>query len=318
MVGRKLVKQTYFEKEADMKAYNLTNEAQLRNFSQIDVEIDKEYGIAWVYQTPSPRQCFNPAMVDELRSLQIMLETSGGTLPYHGDNVPIHYLVLDSRTQGVFSMGGDLGLFRHCVINKDRDTLLKYAKSCIDTIHGFIVGCRAPITTIALVRGDALGGGLEVALSCNHIIAEEQAELGFPEILFNIFPGMGGYHLLSRRLPQKQVEKMMLNGRKYPACEMYEMGVIDQLEEEGNGREAVYSYIRNCNKYRNGNLAMKAVREKVHTISHEDLIEVTHYWVDITMNISERDLKLMERLVKAQEKQNQRIQQPEIRQENIA
>ncbi|MEX2525371.1 MAG: crotonase/enoyl-CoA hydratase family protein [Gammaproteobacteria bacterium] len=302
-----------------MKAYNLTNEAQLRNFTQIEVEIDPEYGIAWAYQNPSPRQCFNPTMVEELRSLQIMLEVGAGVLPYRGENVSIKYLVLDSRTHGVFSMGGDLDLFRHCIINNDKNRLLKYAKSCIDTIHGFIVGCRSPITTIALVRGDALGGGLEVALSCHHIIAEEQAELGFPEILFNIFPGMGGYPLLCQRLPQKQVEKMMLNGNKYPADEMLEMGVIDQLEETGKGRDAVYSFIKNCNRYRNGYMAMKGVREKVHPISHEDLMEVSKYWVDITMNISDRDIRLMERLVRAQEKQAIKVMQPQdYRQENIA
>lgn len=301
-----------------MKAYNLTNEAQLRNFTQIEVEIDPEHGIAWAYQNPSPRQCFNPTMVEELRSLQIMLEVSGGVLPYRGENVPISYLVLDSRTQGVFSMGGDLGLFRDCIVNNDKAMLLKYAKSCIDTIHGFIAGCRSPITTIALVRGDALGGGLEVALSCHHIIAEEQAELGFPEILFNIFPGMGGYHLLCQRLPQKKAEEIMLNGNKYPAEEMLEMGVVDQVERTGGGRDAVYSYIRNCTRYRNGYLAIKGVREKVNSISHEELMEVSKYWVDITMNISARDLRLMERLVRAQEKQVEKITEQAYRRENIA
>lgn len=302
-----------------MSAYNLTNEAQMRNFTQIDVNIDPDHGVAWVYQDPSPRQCFNPTMVEELRSLQIMLEVNGGTLPYRGENVPIHYLVLDSRTPGVFSMGGDLGLFRHCIINQDKDKLLKYAKACIDTIHGFIVGCRLPLTTIALVRGDALGGGFEVALSCQVLIAEEQAELGFPEILFNIYPGMGGYHLLSQRLPQKQVERMMLNGRKYPSGELYDMGVIDELVEEGKGRDAVYDYINNSSKYRNGYMAMKTVREKVHPISHDELIEVTKHWVDVTMNISERDLRLMNRLVKAQtRKAAEQVQGIDYRRENIA
>lgn len=301
-----------------MSTYNLTNETQLRNFTQIDVQIDPDCGVAWVYQDPSPRQCFNPTMVEELRSLQIMLEVNGGTLPYRGQNVQIHYLVLDARTPGVFSMGGDLGLFRHCVINNDKDKLLKYAKSCIDTIHGFIVGCRLPLTTIALVRGDALGGGFEVALSCQVMIVEEQAELGFPEILFNIFPGMGGYHLLSQRLPHRQVERMMLNGRKYPARELYDMGVIDELVAEDKGREAVYDFIRNSNRYRNGHVAMKTVREKVHPISHDELIEVTKYWVDVTMNISDRDLRLMDRLVKAQTRKAEEVEEVEFRRESIA
>jgi len=141
-----------------MNTYNLANEVQLRNYNQIAIDVDAEYGIVWVNLTPMPRPCFNPAVVQELRSLQIMLEVNSGRLPYKGEMVQINYLVLDSEMPGIFSMGGDLDLFRRCIINKNKKGLLVYAKSCIDTIHGFITGCRQPITTIALVRGDALGG----------------------------------------------------------------------------------------------------------------------------------------------------------------
>ena len=111
---------------------------------------------------------------------------------------------------------------------------------------------------------------------------------------------------------------MMLNGRKYPSAELYDMGVIDELAEEGKGMGAVYSYIKNSNKYRNGHLAMKTVREKVHPIFHDDLIEVTKHWVDVTMNVSERDLRLMERLVKAQTKKAEELPEVQYRQESIA
>ncbi|OGT71800.1 MAG: hypothetical protein A3I78_08415 [Gammaproteobacteria bacterium RIFCSPLOWO2_02_FULL_56_15] len=285
-----------------MNTYNLANEVQLRNYNQIAIDVDAEYGIVWVNLTPMPRPCFNPAVVQELRSLQIMLEVNSGRLPYKGEMVQINYLVLDSEMPGIFSMGGDLDLFRRCIINKNKKGLLVYAKSCIDTIHGFITGCRQPITTIALVRGDALGGGFEVALSCQVLIAERQVEMGFPEVLFNLFPGMGGYHLLSQRIPPKQVDKFMLSGAKYPADRLHEMGVIDRLVEKEKGREDVYNYITESARYRNGYTAMKNVREKVHPVTHEALMDVCSYWVDISMNISERDLKLMERLIRAQDR----------------
>ncbi len=286
-----------------MTTVNLTNEAQLRNYTQIEVKIDPEYGVAWIYQSPSPRPCYNPTLVEELRSLQIMLEVNDGKLPFKGENVKIDYLVLDSKINGIFSMGGDLSLFKDCVQNKDKEGLLKYAKLCIDTIYGFIVGCRQPITTISLIRGDAMGGGFEVALSCNVIIAERQVGMGFPEILFNIFPGMGGYHLLSQRLPQKQVEKMMLNGHKYSAERLFEIGVVDQLEESGKGTEGVYNYIKECNKHRKGVLALKNVVDKVNNISYQELLDVCRYWVDVTMQINDKDLRLMDRLIRSQTKQ---------------
>ena len=307
-----------------MIAYNLTHEAQLRNFTQIDVKIDTEYGIVWIYMKPSPRPCFNPLLVAEVRAVQLILESYNGKFPHKGDLVPIEYLVLDSRMHGIFSLGGDLNLFRDHIMRKDKEGFLKYVKVCMDTIHDLITGCRLPITTISLVRGDALGGGFEVALSCQVLIAEQQIEMGFPEVLFNLFPGMGSYHLLSQRIPPKQVEKMMLNGRKYPAQELYDMGVVDKIADEGQGEQAVYSYITESSKYRNAHLALKNVREKIHPISYESLMEIATYWVEISMNISDRDLRLMERLIRAQNKlvnQQEEAAEPgyqELYKENIA
>ena len=298
-----------------MSTHNLTNHAQIRNFTQIELNIDPAYGICWVYQKPAPRPCFNPALVEELRSLQLMLEVSDGLLPYKGSNVQINYLVLDSKISGIFNLGGDLNLFHHCIINGDRKGLYAYARTCIDTIHGFIVGCRLPITTIALVRGDALGGGFECALSCQVMIVEDGVEMGFPEVMFNIFPGMGGYHLMSQRLPHKQVERIMLSGRKYTSAELFEMGVIDILTKKNAGHEAVYGYIKQSTRYHNGYMAMKNVRERVHSITHDDLINVCEYWVDVAMNITDRDLRLMERLVRAQDKLATREIQDEYKQQ---
>jgi DSF synthase len=293
-----------------MTATAIASDAYLQCFRHIDVRIDPEYGIVWVYQNPTPRPCFNPHLIAEVRSIQIMLESYDGHLPYRGRLVPIHYHVLDSHSPGVYSMGGDLDLFRDHVLRRDRDGLLKYAKSCIDVMYNYITGFRQPITTISLVRGDALGGGFEVALSGHVLIAEQQVEMGFPEILFNIFPGMGGYHLLARRMPVVQVEKMMLSGRKYPAEELHRMGVVDELVPTGGGERAVYDFIIANRKHRAGYLAMQAIRQKVARITYEDLLDVVTCWVDTTMQISERDLKLMERLVKAQDRRTGERSQP--------
>lgn len=285
-----------------MTANNISGDAYLQAFSQIEVRLDAEYGILWLYQKPSPRPCFNPTLIAEVRRVQIMLQSYDGKLPYRGRLVPIHYHVLDSKWPGIYSMGGDLELFRDHVLRRDKDGLLKYARSCIETIHNFIVGFRLPITTIALVRGDALGGGFEVALSSHVVIAEEQVEMGFPEILFNIFPGMGGYHLLCRRLPAIQVEKMMLSGRRYGAAELAEMGVVDRLAERGRGVHAVYDFINENRKHRNGYLAMQDIRQKVNPITYEALMDVCSDWVDATMRVTDRDLRLMNRLVQAQDR----------------
>ncbi|NKB37150.1 MAG: hypothetical protein GKR93_08245 [Gammaproteobacteria bacterium] len=110
-----------------MKTVAIKNEFSLENLTQIDVEIDPRYGIVWVYQKSSPRPCFNPQLIAEVRRVQLLLETYQGCLPYNGELVPIHYHVLDSRAPGIFSMGGDLALFRDHIIRKDKKGLLRYA-----------------------------------------------------------------------------------------------------------------------------------------------------------------------------------------------
>lgn len=296
-----------------LEAYKLNHGAQIRNLKQISLDVDPNYGLVWLYLKPTPRPCFNPDLVEEVRAVQRILESNNGQIPWKGSMVKINYFVLDSSLENIFSMGGDLSLFRQFITNKDKEGFLKYIKVCIETIHGFHVGCRFPIITIACVRGDAMGGGFEVALSCQVLIAEKNIEMGFPEVLFNLFPGMGGYHFLSQRIPVKQVERMMLNGKKYKTNELYDMGVIDKLADEGCGREAVYSYIKEATKYRNSFHALKNVREKVHPIIHDELLEVCKHFVDVAMNISERDLKLMNRLVKAQDRMMNRKVLPEMK-----
>ena len=124
---------------------------------------------------------------------------------------------------------------------------------------------------------------------------------------------MGGYHFLSQRISPKHAESIMLNGKKYSSEELCDMKIIDKLAEKGEGQQEVYSYIKEVKKYRNAYSAMRHVREKTHPITYDSLIDICKYWVDIAMNISERDLKLMNRLVKAQDRMMNRKVLPEIK-----
>ena len=100
------------------------------------------------------------------------------------------------------------------------------------------------MTSIALVQGDALGGGFEAALSATVLIAEESSRMGFPEILFNLFPGMGAFSFLSRKIGRRAAEEMITSGTIYSARQLYDMGVIDVLTPDGTGEAAVHGFIR--------------------------------------------------------------------------
>jgi DSF synthase len=141
---------------------------------------------------------------------------------------------------------------------------------------------------------------LECALSCGVLVAERKARFGIPEILFNMFPGMGAYSLLSRRIGQIEAERMILSGKIYTAEEMFDMGLVDILAEDGEGEKTVQDYIAS-NLKRHGTLkALHDVRRRVGGLDLQELLDVTERWVDEAMNMDESSLKRMERLRSAQ------------------
>ncbi len=276
-----------------------------RKYQQIEVRFDPEYAAAWTYMKPSGAPCFNFGMLEELRAHDGAIESCGGRLLYEGDLHQIHYYIGGSTIEGIFSLGGNLGWVVPLIRSRDRDTLMRYAKLCVDNMYQRICNYNSPITTISLVQGEALGGGFETALSSNVIIAERRSRMGLPEILFNLFPGMGAYSLLSRRVGMKSAEEMIFSGRIYTAAELREMGVVDVLAEDGAGEAAVYDYIRSNERRRNGIQAMFSCRRHLNPVSYDELLNITNIWVDAALRLEEKDLKLMSRLGRSQLKRTQ-------------
>ena len=271
-----------------------------RKYEQIEVRFDPEQAIAWTYMSPSGVPCFNPGLLEELRMHDAAIAASGGRLFYKGDLRQIHYYVVASKIENVFNFGGDLALFVQLVKSQDRDALMQYAKLCIDNMYPRICNYNSSMTTISLVQGEALGGGFETALSSNVIIAERRARMGTPEILFNLFPGMGAYSLLGRRVGMKRAEDMILSGRIYTAEELHALGVVDLLVEDGTGEAAVREYVRRNERHRNGMQAVFSCRQHFQPVKYEELLDITSVWVDAAMRLEEKDLKLMSRLVRSQ------------------
>lgn len=267
------------------------------NYTQLTTYTDTHNRIAWGYMHAAPRPCFTPTILRELLSW-------GGEMVNtvdDPDKSDIDYFVLASSVPEIFSLGGDLDLFMRHIESRDRDALYRYAISCVDcsyTTHSHLN--RPNVTSIALVQGQALGGGFESALAANILIAERGCKMGLPEILFNLFPGMGAMTFLGRRVGHQQAEKIILSGKLYLAEELYAMGAIDILAEPGEGESAVYEYIRKENKARNGSLALRAAREISQPAPYEELIRITEIWVDAALRLTNKDLKMMERLVSRQ------------------
>ena len=271
------------------------------NFSpQLRVSFDKQTRAMWSRWSPEPRACFNPALLASIRSYYDYLAASGGLVNCLGEEHPIEYVVLASESAGVFNLGGDLDLFRQLIDTRDRAGLLRYGRACIDVLYRNYISHELPLTTISLVQGECLGGGFEAALSSDVIIAEKCARFGFPEILFNMFPGMGAYSFLERRIGQRQAEEVLTSGKIYSADEMLALGVIDAAVEDGQGEAEVASLIKRRSRSRNGLAALAAARRRVHRIDFDELLDIVQIWVDSALRLNPRDLKLMQRLVSRQ------------------
>lgn len=262
---------------------------------QLTTYYESKHKLGWYYMHAAPRACFTPQLLQEIADWFAQVKQD-----IHQQRREFSYLVLSSNVEGSFNLGGDLNLFRQLIQDNDREGLFTYAKACIDVLYQNIIHLDENLTTMALVQGDALGGGFEAALSSNVLIAERGCKMGLPEILFNLFPGMGAYSMLSRKIGSAKAEKMILSGKLYTAEELYEAGVVDILAEKGEGELAVYQYIKNAERAANGYRAMREVKDACNDITYEELMDITNIWVNAALRLEKRDLRMMERLVARQ------------------
>ena len=272
----------------------------LRSYEQLHTRFDPELGIMWGFMNPQPRSCFNEGLLADLRQYVDSIRDRGGRVWSDGREVEVKYAVIGSKTPGIFNLGGDLALFREAIEKGDREQLLNYGRACIDNLHPWSQNCHLPLTTISLVSGDALGGGFECALASAVLVAEESTRMGFPEILFNLFPGMGAYSFLSRKVGRRITEELITSGSTYTARQLYDYGVVDVLAPDGMGEAAVYSYVRKHCKTGGARRAVERIRQELNPITYEELIRVTELWAETALQLDERDLRMMDRLVRAQ------------------
>jgi DSF synthase len=219
---------------------------------------------------------------------------------HHGtDDAPLGYFVLGSDVP-VFSLGGDLAVFAAAIRSGDRQRLLDYALRCADGAHGLQSIADGGVQSIALVQGDALGGGFEIALACNLIVAEEGTTLGFPEALFGLFPGMGAYSFLRRRVSAHKAQRMILDAHLYTASELHALGIVDVVVPRGTGIEAVEGLIHQRRRSTIAQLAVARIHQRYENVPLEELRDITTDWVDTAMKLGEKSLQTMERILRAQ------------------
>lgn len=295
-----------FRKEFQMNAVADVRYLSQPRLEQVQTRFDGEYGVYWAFMKPPSRPCFSGELLRELSVYVDTIENGRGWMNDDvGDSKRLNYAVIASALPGIFNLGGDLQLFKAAIARRERSALVHYGRQCVDTLYRWWRNCELPLTTISLVQGDALGGGFECALSSSVIVAEESARMGFPEVLFNLFPGMGAYSFLSRKVGRRVTEEVISSGTVYSARQLYDLGIVDVIAPDGTGEAAVYSYIRRHSRSANGRRGIESIGKEMQPLKHEELVRVVDLWADAALRLEERDLRMMDRLLRAQERQNE-------------
>jgi DSF synthase len=274
----------------------------ISNFTQLEIDFEKEIRTLFTWMQAAPRPCFNPTLLDEIRRCEQLLEANQGHVNDRGQPERVDFVVFGSRTPGVFNLGGDLSLFMQSIMRRDRETLHRYAHLCIDNVYRRASGFGCGVTSIALIQGKALGGGFESALAADLIVAERSSTMSFPEVLFNMFPGMGALSFLARRVGSRKAEDIITSGQVFSCKEMYDLGVVDEMVEDGLGLAATRHIIRNRQKRANSHRAVQLAKRYLNPVTDSELRSIVDVWVDAALRLDSRDLRMMARLVRAQDK----------------
>ncbi len=163
---------------------------------------------------PEARNALSPALMEDLA------DAVAGF-----DSDPEVRCIVIAGSDEAFAAGADIGALAE----------REFHEAVFHPAAGFwrrLAECRTPL--IAAVSGWALGGGCELALICDMIVASETAEFGQPEITLGIIPGGGGTQRLARAVGKQRAMELVLTGRRFDAAEAQRMGIVNSVAGKGD------------------------------------------------------------------------------------
>ncbi|PMS18596.1 enoyl-CoA hydratase [Trinickia dabaoshanensis] len=268
-------------------------------FSQLTAYYEEDRHVMWMMLRSAPRPCFNQQLVSDIIRLARAARESG---------LRFDFWVTGSLVPEIFNVGGDLNFFVDVIRRGERDRLMAYARSCIDGVWEIYNGFGTDAVTIAAVDGSALGGGFEAALAHHYVLAQRGTKLGFPEIAFNLFPGMGGYSLVTRKSNRRVAETLISTGESRFAEWHEQHGLVDGVFESGEAAISTRTFIDVIRPMLNGTRAMLRARQRVLPLSRSELMDITEDWVNAAFMLEEKDIAFMERLVVLQNRRVSKLQ----------
>lgn len=266
----------------------------------IDTHLDPTPRILWSWMRHPERACFTPELMRDGRHFQAWLQSAFSGC--ERARMPFRWLVWASRAAGVWSMGGDLATFTRLIRSRDEAGLRSYAHGSVDVLFDNYRSMQLPVLTAALIEGDAVGGGFEAMLTNDLVVAESGTRFGLPEIHFNLFPGMGAFSFLKRKLGAAEARRLIEDGRTRSAEEMAELGLVDHVCARGAGEATLRTIIAERAGRFSTDLALKRAQQRVDPLTRDELIDVVDLWVELALDLPETSLRRMDALGRHQER----------------
>jgi enoyl-CoA hydratase/carnithine racemase len=184
--------------------------------------------------------------------------------------VVIHSAIVHSTIQGGFCAGADLRELYHRSQEVSEPARSAGVRDFLERIHEVLNTVDAlPVTTIAAVHGVTFGGGFEVALACDLIVADKMARFCFPELRLGLIPGFGGIPRLKRDLGNGVVRDLLLTGRSINAAKAQAVGLVSQVGAEGEALRVARATAAQLKKFDRTTAA--AAKRFIKPIPHEEL-----------------------------------------------
>jgi len=181
-----------------------------------------------------------------------------------------HALIIYSEMKPGFCAGADLRELYQRSQAMEKLEAAKGVRDFLERIHRVLnIIDASPLTTIAAVHGVTFGGGFELALACDLIVADKMARFCFPELRLGLIPGFGGIPRLKRDLGNAVVRDLLLTGRSFNATKAQQIGLVSQVVGEGEALRAARATAAQLKKFDRATAA--AAKKFIKPIPQEEL-----------------------------------------------
>ena len=181
-----------------------------------------------------------------------------------------HALIINSARKEGFCAGADLRETYRVAQSLPKDERLAALRDFLERIHHVMnILDEAPLITIAAVHGVTFGGGFELALACDLIVADKMTRFCFPELRLGLIPGFGGIPRLKRDLGNAVVRDLLLTGRSINAAKAQTVGLASQVVGEGDALRVARSTAAQLKKFDRDTAV--AAKKFIKPIPHEAL-----------------------------------------------